>query len=153
MQNKTLLQINNPNNDNNNEVIEFYNFHYSSMLTNLIDIFGNNYDNPIELPNDFDNKGISNENLKQLSDILKDFPILDTNLNNLKEPTDILDYNKRFQEKYYKPIPYLKLFDKLSYTNILSLLKLCNFLGIDLLIDFLTELLSVKIKNTIKKIQ
>jgi len=145
IQNKTLLQI-----DNQNEIIEFYNFHYSIMLKNLIDVFGNDSNSPIILPNDFDNKGISNHTLKQLSIILKDFPVLDFNLNDLKEPIDILDYKKRFEHKYYQPIPYLKLFDNLPNTNIISLLKLCNFLGIDLLIGFLTELLTIKIKNTLK---
>jgi hypothetical protein len=138
----TFLQI-----QDEPEIIEFYNFHYSIMLTNLINDFGNDSNCPIILPNDFDNKGISNQNLKQLSSILKDFPVQNIDLDKLIDSIDILDYNKRFQLKYYQNVQYLKLFDKLSNTNIISLLKLCNFLGIDFLIGFLSELLTVKIKN------
>jgi hypothetical protein len=153
-QNKTWVQL-----MGTDEIIEIENFQYSSFIRGMVEDLGNDPEQPIPLPNNEIDMGGSIENLKKISKILKEFPfsqMTSETFDNLVNGT-LLDSGKsikfedRFKDKYYSQIPYLKTFEELSSSEVLSFMKLCNFLGVEFLLKYLSELSVVKIKEELKK--
>ena len=68
-QNKTWVQI-----IGTDKVFEIENFQYSLTLKNLVDDLGNDPNEPIPIPSEPDNNGVTLKNLKKLSNVLKNFP-------------------------------------------------------------------------------
>lgn len=135
---KTWVKI-----EGSKQIFEIENFQYSSTLKNMIDDLGNDPNEPIPLPNNDENMGVSVDNIEKVSRILKDFPFQSLEREIFEKLVD-------GSLEDYKKIPFLKVFEDFSSSELLSFIKFCNFLGIEFLLKFLSDFSVLKIKEELK---